>query len=130
MADQPIIFYKGKLFTVELAQQASGRSKIHAFLTKKLDKRRLSKIIVLIQKYADTGKIINNQQFKKLRGQTRLSEFKDFQVRVLMYHYGPGLIVLTHGFIKRTDNTPQNEIDRGERIAKDYDKIRKGFENA
>jgi len=131
MATKPIIFFEGTLYKVELAQQDRGRSKVKKFLDelKATDKRRAAKITSLVHSYASSGRIENDQQFKKLKGGNKLYEFKDFQVRVLMYHCGPGVIALTHGFKKKDDNTPQVEIDRGENISNEYDKIRKGFKD-
>jgi len=42
------------------------------------------------------------------------------QVRILYFFFHGKSIVLTHGFIKKTDKVPENEIARGIRYRLDY----------
>lgn len=55
----------------------------------------------LFRVLGDTGRISNEEQFKKL--QDEFFEFKAFQLRLPCYH-APGRrgrVVVTHGFIKK-----------------------------
>jgi hypothetical protein len=69
---------------------------------------------------AQTGKIYNRTQFKKLQGD--LWEFKVNQHRIGCYQDGK-VWVLTHGLTKKRDSWPQRELDRGLRIIEE-DKAR------
>jgi len=68
--------------------------------------------------------------FKKLSGE--IWEFRTKyltrQIRLLAFwdkdDSKATLVVATHGFIKKTQKTPKNEIDRAEQIRKDYFKFK------
>lgn len=76
--------------------------------------------------------LIDNKLFKKLEG-TEIWEFRTLYggicYRLLAFWdtEQETLVIATHGFIKKTDKTPSKEIDRAERIRKEYfnDKIKK-----
>lgn len=40
--------------------------------------------------------------------------------RVLYFFYYEGRIVLTHGFIKKTQRTPADEIEKAKKYRRDY----------
>ena len=40
--------------------------------------------------------------------------------RVLYFFYYEGRIVLTHGFIKKTQRTPASEIEKAKKYRRDY----------
>lgn len=40
--------------------------------------------------------------------------------RVLYFFYYEGRIILTHGFIKKTQKTPQSEIEKAKQYRKDF----------
>jgi phage-related protein len=124
MTDRPIILYEGQCFTVEYAIQKNGNSESKAFI-ELLDLKLKAKIIGIIKRFAEKGKIYNKEQFRKVEG--KLFEFKHYQTRVIMYHCSKGRVALTHGFIKKTKNTPREEIERASRIMAEYDDLRKGF---
>jgi phage-related protein len=90
-----------------------------------LDVKLKAKIISIIKRFSDSGKIFNQKQFRKVEG--RLFEFKYYQTRVIMYHCARGCIALTNGFSKKTKKTQKEEIERANRIMAEYDEIRKGF---
>ena len=65
---------------------------------------------------ADHGAFYNDQKFGDLKN--GLFEFKSDQIR-MPFAYAKkerGLILITHGFIKKKDKTPREEITRAWRI--------------
>ncbi|MEW6669772.1 MAG: type II toxin-antitoxin system RelE/ParE family toxin [Thermodesulfobacteriota bacterium] len=88
-----------------------------------LNNKNKAKIISIISRYAEFGKISNREQFKKV--DAVFWEFKSFQIRVFMYHCERGCIALTHGFIKKGDKIPPAEIVRAYKIKELYDEIRR-----
>jgi len=67
----------------------------------------------------DLGKFYNQEKFGDLGG--GLYEFKSFQIR-MPFAYAKNerrLIVITHGFLKKKDKTPKEEIERAWRIYKE-----------
>jgi phage-related protein len=67
---------------------------------------------------ADTGRIINKERFRKLRG--KIWEFKVHPgIRVLCFQQGK-FWLLTHGFKKQSGKTPPKEIERAEDIRNEH----------
>ena len=64
---------------------------------------------------ADHGSFHNEEKFGDLGG--GLFEFKSFHVRMpFAYAKERGLILITHGFYKKRDKAPKEEIERAWRI--------------
>lgn len=124
MTKRPIILFSGKQFTVEYAVKKNGDSESKLFI-ESLDVGSKVKIISLIKRFANFGIIKNKEQFKKVEG--KIFEFKQYQTRVMMYFCAKGCIALTHGFIKKSQKSPSNEIDRAKKIMQEYKEVRKGF---
>lgn len=122
MHSKPIILYTGQEFVVEFAIQLSGISDSYNFF-QDLERKKKARILRVIKRYADFGKINNREQFRKVEGD--LWEFKNYQTRIIMYHCTRGVIALTNGFIKKGDRIPPAEISRANRIKQEYDIKRK-----
>jgi phage-related protein len=62
--------------------------------------------------------------FKKLVGSDDIWEcrvqFGSNDYRILCFHAGGSVLVLTHGFMKKTQKTPAKEIERAETCKRDY----------
>ena len=62
--------------------------------------------------------------FKKLVGPDDIWECRvqlgSNDYRILCFHAGGSVLVLTHGFIKKTQKTPAKEIERAETYKEDY----------
>jgi hypothetical protein len=114
------VLYKGKVHRVELARTANGRFPAKKFLDglSKLDRE---KILRIIKRLADEGKVANRQQFKKIEGE-EFFEFKNFQIRMPCYFHADGRVIITHGFIKKGDSIEPEQIDRMKRIRGEYEK--------
>ena len=108
------VLYKGKFHTVELAITANGRCPGKKFLDD-LSKLDREKILRIIKRLADEGKVTNREQFKKIEGED-FFEFKNFQIRMPCYFRSDGRIIITHGFIKKGDSIKPEEIERLKRI--------------
>jgi phage-related protein len=112
-------FYRGAWGAICLATQPDGTSLASVFIAE-LDTAERTKLLALLKRTADMGprNINDGTKFKKLEG--NLFEFKSFQVRMPCFYDGR-LIVLTHGFKKKQDNTPRTEIDRASKIQHAYE---------
>ena len=89
----------------------------------KLDEKTRDKIIYNIQK----SRISNDKElFKKLKGE--IWEFRTLynktHYRLFAFWDKTGntdtVVISTHGLVKKTDKTPQGEIDKAENIRKQY----------
>ncbi len=114
------VLYRGKFYTVEFAVTANGRCPAKKFLNG-LSKDDRGKILRVIKRQADEGKVTNREQFKKIEGED-FFEFKNFQIRMPCYFHRAGRLILTHGFIKKEPWIRPEEIERMKRIRDEYEK--------
>lgn len=103
------------------ALSVQGKCLVSEFIDS-LESADQKKVLALLQRAADYGPPNNVQKFKKLEGD--IWEFKSFQVRILCALEGRNVIILTHGFIKKKDKTPPNEIERAKELLAGYHKRR------
>jgi phage-related protein len=86
---------------------------------KSLQDPQRKKVLALLSRTASRGSPPpNREKFDKLEGP--LNEFKSFQVRFPCFYDGPGRIVITHGFTKKRNRTPKEEIERALRLRAEY----------
>lgn len=87
-----------------------------------LDTKVRNKIIYNARK---SSFVLDNELFKKLEG----SDIWEFRTLYNGIYYrllafwdteANSLVLATHGFIKKTNKTPKNEIERAETIRKEY----------
>ena len=109
------VAYQGAVFAIAFARENSGACPACEFFDglSLLDK---AKLMALFQIAGDHGKFHNPEKFGGLGD--GLYEFKSFQIRMPFAYArnGRGLILITHGFIKKKDKTPKEEITRAWRI--------------
>lgn len=113
------------MFTVECAIRKNGSSESENFLGS-MTVADKAKIMRIIKRLANKGKIFNIQQFNKL--DKKIFEFKHYQTRILMYYCPNYRFALTHGFYKKGKKAPKVEIKRANQIMNEYDKIREEME--
>ena len=109
------VAYQGQRFMVAYARDSSGFSPGYEFFERlsPLDK---AKLMSLFRIAGDHGEFHNPEKLGDLG--EGLYEFKSFQIR-MPFAYAKrerGLILITHGFIKKKHKTPRAEIDRAWRI--------------
>jgi phage-related protein len=67
---------------------------------------------------------VPSQYFKKLTATDEIWEcrmvFSGSTYRILCFFHGSNRLVLTHGFAKKTQKTPSEEIKQAERLRDDY----------
>jgi phage-related protein len=109
------VVYPGAKFAIAFAREKSGACPACEFFDRLslLDK---AKLMALFRIAADHGAFYNDQKFGDLKN--GLFEFKSDQIR-MPFAYARnerGLILITHGFIKKKDKTSKQEITRAWRI--------------
>ena len=103
------------MFTVAFATEKSGACPAGKFFDA-LDLLDKAKLMALFRIAGDRGRFHNPEKFGDLGG--GLFEFKSFQIR-MPFAYPKnerGVIVVTHGFLKKKPRTPKEEIARAWRI--------------
>ena len=109
------VAYQGTIFAIAFAREKNGDCPAGEFFDglSLLDK---AKLMALFQIAADHGKFHNPEKFGDLGD--GLYEFKSYQIR-MPFAYAKSeraLILITHGFKKKKDKTPKEEITRAWRI--------------
>jgi phage-related protein len=99
-----------------------GKSPVRDFLDTLPDKvfRKVAWILRLISE----REVVPGHYFKKLSGTEDIWEcrimFDKTSYRILCFYSGHSIIVLTNGFIKKSQKTPLNEIAKAESYKRDY----------
>jgi len=79
--------------------------------------------VTWVLKLIEEAQIVPKEYFKKLTPydiwEVRIS-FSGNKYRILSFIYNDNQLILTHGFIKKTQKIPKNEIDKALAHKKDY----------
>lgn len=115
------VAYKGSKFTIAFAQTGSGCPAGEFFDA--LEDSDKAKLMALFRLLGDQGRISNPEKFGSLGG--GLYEFKSHQIRMPFAYarHERGLVIISHGFIKKRDKAPKEEIDRAKRILEEDARI-------
>ena len=108
-------------FEVEFYETEAGRQPAKEFLLS-LDKKMRAKMLHTISILQDNGYELREPYSKHLSEgifELRAKVGSDI-TRVLYFFYVDKHIILTNGFIKKTQKTPQREIDRAKKYRADY----------
>jgi len=107
--------YRGRKFTIAFARLRNGRSPGAEFFDG-LPPQDQAKLDNLFRLIGDYGRISNKEKLGVL--DPGLYEFKSFQIR-MPFAYAKGerrLVLITHGFYKKRNKAPKEEIERAWRI--------------
>jgi len=116
------VLYRGRIRTIFLLAERD-REPAREFVNSKLTKAQQDQIKSLLRWSADEGLPTNTAHFHTFSGYEGLGEFKRFGIRLMCFFDGPGRIVLTHGFKKKSDDIDPEQIKRAVRMR---DEFRKG----
>jgi len=108
--------------TIEFYRFANGRSPIEEFLDS-LTSKQAQKVLWVLRLVEDL-EIVPIQYFKKLTGTKHLWEVR-IQIgndifRLLGFFESGKLLILTHGFAKKTQKTPEQDIELATRRMEEY----------
>ncbi len=107
---------------VNFYKTRSGRSPVEDFLNS-LSGKQVQKVVWLLKLIEELDQI-PRQYFKKLTNTDDIWEvrvqFGGNIFRLLGFYDGDNLIILTSGFAKKTQKTPQQEIKIAEQRKRDY----------
>ncbi len=107
------VLYTGPTFTIAVYVRETGSSPTAEYLDQ-LAVRQRKKVEALLRYTANNGPPRNPEKSAALEG-VAFFEFKAGQVRIF-WDYAPNRqIVLFHGFTKKSQSTPRNELALGQR---------------
>lgn len=104
--------YTGKKYRI-FAIEKQNRCQVKDFIDG-LSEIEQKKIVKLLQFSADYGLPKNEKKFKKL--EKDIWEFKSNQIRILCFIERERMVILTHGFLKKSGRTPKREIEKAQEI--------------
>lgn len=108
-------------FEIVFYSKADGTEPAKEFLLS-LDKKMRAKMLRTITMLSDNGTDLREPYSKSLGDgifELRAKVGSDI-TRVLYFFFVGGRIVLTNGFVKKTQRTPPSEIERAKRYRDDY----------
>ncbi len=116
--------------TVIFYKTADGRCPVHDFLDS-LQSKVAQKVTWVLNLLEDLD-IVPSSYFKKLVGSEEIWEcriqFGSNAYRIFCFFVDNSVVVLTHGFIKKSQKTPKSEIERAESYRRDFLKRRSRHE--
>ncbi len=115
--DREYIVYEGDFFTIEWYFSKNGKSQAFEYF-QKLDKGRKKKILYLIKRIGDFGKISDKTKF--INEDDGIYAFKPQPDRFLSFFTSGKKIVITNAFAKKTSKLPKNEKELALKNRADY----------
>ena len=110
-----------KQFEVILYEKENGESPVEEFMSS-LDVKMRAKLIGLLEILEEKGNQLREPYSKHLEDgifEIRCKVGNNIS-RVLYFFYYEGNIILTNGFIKKTQKTPRKEIELAKKYRADY----------
>ena len=108
-------------FTIEYYEKANGERPAEEFLAG-LDKKMRARAVQYISLLSEKGNELREPYSKNLSDgifELRIKQGSDIS-RVMYFFYIGKRIVMTNGFIKKTQRTPRSEIRKAKKYRDDY----------
>lgn len=109
------------MFQVEFYEKEDGDIPVEKFLNS-LDIKMRNKILMILNVLQERGNQLREPYSKHLEDgilEVRGKVGNDIS-RVLYFFYYNGKIIMTNGFIKKTQKTPKSEIELAKKYRKEY----------
>ena len=109
------------MFNVEFYEREDGDAPVENFLNS-LDIKMRNKIIMILNVLQEKGNQLREPYSKHLEDgifEVRGKVGSDI-ARVLYFFYYNGKIIVTNGFVKKTQKTPRKEIELAKKYRKEY----------
>ena len=106
---------------VEYYSDSNGKEPVADFVNA-LPLKTRAKVLRLIDLLGEYGVLFKEPYTRQLRGKIRELRIKDHHgaIRVLYFAYTGRRFILLHGFIKKTDKTPERDIEIAEKRMNDF----------
>ena len=111
------------MFLIELYQTEDGRIPLNDFF-RELEPKMGAKVFRDIDLLEEFGTALTMPQARHLVGELweLRTKFSNNISRIIYFFQSEGRIILLTGFVKKSQKTPQGEIDRAERYMKNRKK--------
>ena len=114
-------------YSVEYYEKEDGTYPAEEFILSQ-DKKMQAKLFMALEFLEEKGPLLREPYSKSLGDgifEVRARQGSDIS-RVLYFFVVGKRIILTNGFVKKTQKTPTNEIERAKRYRKDYQTQKEG----
>lgn len=120
------IFYQGEKFQIEFYFTENGKLPAKEYL-QEVSPEGEQKLFALVRYMAEAGKIFDVTKFRIVDPREKLYEFKPLQYRFFNFFYAGGKIIITNGYMKKSQKVDKKELKKAITIRKDYERrVREG----
>ena len=126
MDDKSCVIYIGERFTLEWYYDINGESVVYDYFKESTEELQ-DKFLILVKKMGDFGKIFDKTKFRN-EGDG-IFAFKPQPDRYLSFFTDDKKIIVTNGFMKKTDKLPINEKKLAIKYRQDYFERKTGGKN-
>lgn len=108
-------------WTVEYYKDREGKEPTAEFIEALSNETKI-KVLRIIKLLKDYGVLLKEPYTRQVKGKIRELRIKDIQgaIRILYFTYTGKRFILLHGFIKKTEKTPEREIEIAEKRLNDF----------
>ncbi len=119
-------FYKGARFQVEFYMTGRGELPAKEYF-KEIPLKAQIKLAALVKLIAEEGKIYDEGKYRIVDRQEKIYEFKPLAYRFFNFFHEGGKIIITNGYMKKSQKLDRDELKKAIRIKNDYiDRVRRG----
>ncbi len=119
------IFYQGERFQIEFYFTETGKIPAKEYLEDtSLDVK--VKLAALVKYVAEHGKIFNITKFRLVDSKEKIFEFKPLQYRFFNFFYEGEKIIITNGYMKKSQKVSRRDLWKARELKKDYIRRVKG----
>lgn len=113
------IFYQGEKFRVEFYFTETGKTPVIEYLEEtSLDVK--VKLAALVKYIAEHGKIFDITKFRLVDSKEKIFEFKPVGHRFFNFFYEGGKIIITNGYMKKSQKVSARDLEKARNMKKDY----------
>ena len=113
------IFYRGEKFQVEFYFTEAGKLPAKEYFEETpLDVR--VKLAALIKYIAEQGQLFDPGKFRQVDPKEKIYEFKPFQYRFFSFFYEGRKIIITNGYMKKSQKISRRDLEKAKNIREDY----------
>lgn len=112
------------IYDIEFYEDKNGKSEVYEYIqklnanTSKENRQKLKKITMYIDLLSEHGLMLNEPYIKKL--DKEIWELRPLRDRILFAGLCNNRFILLSVFMKQTQKTPKNEIEKAKRLLEDY----------
>jgi len=113
------IFYQGEKFQIEFYFTKTGKIPAKEYLEDAaLDVK--VKLAALVKYIGEQSKIFDITKFRMVDSKEKIFEFKPLQYRFFNFFYEGGKIIITNGYMKKSQKVSRRDLERARESKKDY----------